>query len=156
MRKNYIVFMLALMLALSFSSLAAAKQGQGPGGGHGPGDGSGFRCPFDDLALTTFDAVVDLVSLPILEVIDSEGNQLTVYAGSFRYWAEQEFDISAGDELTISGAETACPNHEEESICFIAFTIENKTTGETIYLRDENGRPLWRGGGRGGDNRQQK
>jgi len=52
----------------------------------------------------------------------------------------EDFALEVGDEVTVLGF------HEDGE--FKAGTVENLTTGETITLRDETGRPLWAGQGR--------
>ncbi|MDY6874763.1 MAG: hypothetical protein SWK90_00945, partial [Chloroflexota bacterium] len=52
----------------------------------------------------------------------------------------ENFALEVGDEITVVGF------HEDGE--FKAGTVENLTTGETITLRDETGRPMWSGQGR--------
>ncbi|MEA3342023.1 MAG: hypothetical protein U9R15_18825, partial [Chloroflexota bacterium] len=49
------------------------------------------------------------------------------------------FELAVGDEITVVGF------HEDGE--FKAGSVENLTTGESITLRDETGRPLWAGRG---------
>ena len=50
------------------------------------------------------------------------------------------FALEVGDEVSVTGF------YEDGE--FKAGTVENLTTGETIVLRDEAGRPMWSGQGR--------
>jgi hypothetical protein len=67
----------------------------------------------------------------------SEGEVL-VGMGQAGYW--EDFALEIGDEVLVTGF------YEDGE--FKAGTVENLTTGETIVLRDETGRPMWAGNGR--------
>jgi len=67
----------------------------------------------------------------------SEGEVL-VGMGQAAYW--EDFALEIGDEVSVLGF------YEDGE--FKAGTVENLTTGETIVLRDEAGRPMWAGNGR--------
>ena len=66
---------------------------------------------------------------------------LEVHSGPQWYWEEQGYQLNVGDELRV----TAIADDGELE----AGQIENQTTGQRIELRDETGRPLWAGRGRG-------
>ena len=77
-------------------------------------------------------------------IVDSEitiqtaEGQVLVGMGQSAY--REGFALEDGDEITVIGF------HEDGE--FKAGTVENLTTGETIVLRDETGRPMWSGQGR--------
>ncbi len=81
--------------------------------------------------------------MPSLEVKTAEGKAWRVWLGSMRYLVEQNFNPKAGQEASARGFESA-----ENELTAISVTLtEGK---QTIRLRDEQGRPLWRGRYRGG------
>lgn len=67
---------------------------------------------------------------------------LTVNLGAEWYTGRSNFTLTAEDEVEITG-------YEEDGV-FQVVRIVNQTTGETLSLRDETGRPLWAGQGRRG------
>ena len=70
--------------------------------------------------------------------IQTAEGQVLVGMGQSAY--REGFELKVGDEITVLGF------HEDGE--FKAGTVENLTTGETITLRDETGRPMWAGQGR--------
>jgi len=70
----------------------------------------------------------------------AEANALTLHTGPEWYWEANDYQVSIGDELKVSGF-----YHEDE---FEIGQIENLTSGQLITLRDSDGRPLWAGQGR--------
>ena len=123
----------------------AAAQGQGAFGGAGAFDGSGrnsgagqgrnetVRAPFEWETLTGKVTAVD----DEITIQTAEGNVL-IGMGQSAY--REGFALEVGDEITVLGF------HEDGE--FKAGTVENLTSGETIVLRDETGRPMWSGRGR--------
>jgi len=69
--------------------------------------------------------------------IQTAEGEVLVGMGQSAYW--ESFGLAVGDEITVTGY------HEDGE--FKAGTVENLTTGETIVLRDETGRPMWAGRG---------
>ncbi len=86
-------------------------------------------------AVVAVDAEMLTVQLP-------DGNQLIVDGRAWRYVQEQGFAISVGDEVTLIGF---FENGDLE-----VGQIDDYTSGQTVSIRDESGRPLWAGRGRGG------
>jgi hypothetical protein len=70
--------------------------------------------------------------------IQTAEGQVLVGMGQSAY--REGFALEVGDEITVLGF------YEDGE--FKAGTVENLTTGETIVLRDETGRPMWAGQGR--------
>jgi len=64
-----------------------------------------------------------------------------VHSGPQWYWEEQGYQVNVGDELRVTAI--------ADDGGLEAGQIENQTTGQRIELRDETGRPLWAGRGRG-------
>ena len=66
---------------------------------------------------------------------------MKVYLGSMRYLMAQGFNPKLGDEIAVKGYKM---NGD-----IVAATVTLPADNKTIRLRDESGRPLWRGGMRG-------
>jgi len=81
--------------------------------------------------------------MPSLEVKGADGRTWRVWLGSMRYLVEQGFNPKAGQQVTAKGREK--PGAEE----LMAYVVSLPETKQTIRLRDESGKPLWRGGRRG-------
>jgi hypothetical protein len=76
-----------------------------------------------------------------LTVDTAEQGELTLDLGMPGFASEQGVAFNPGDQVTITGF--------EENGMFQAGQIDNETTGESLLLRDPNGRPLWAGRGQG-------
>jgi hypothetical protein len=119
-------------------------QRQGAFGGAGASDGnrrsSGVGQGRNETVLTV---EWETLTGPVI-AIDSEvtiqtaEGEVLVGMGQSGYW--ESFGLEVGDELSVAGF------HEDGE--FKAGTVENLTTGETIVLRDEAGRPMWARQGR--------
>jgi hypothetical protein len=79
--------------------------------------------------------------MPSIVVKDGSSRQWTVRLGSIRYLIAQDFNPRAGEIVNVRG-------YGQESGEVIAISVECPQTGKKITLRGEDGRPLWRGGGR--------
>jgi hypothetical protein len=77
-----------------------------------------------------------------LTVDTAEQGELTLALGNPGFASEQGVAFNPGDQVTITGF--------EENGMFQAGQVDNETTGESLLLRDPNGRPLWAGRGQGG------
>ncbi len=79
--------------------------------------------------------------MPFLDV-EIDGKSAKVYLGSMRYLMQNNFNPKAGERIKVTGFRRA------EDIIATSVTLipENKT----LRLRDEDGRPLWQCGRRGG------
>jgi hypothetical protein len=71
----------------------------------------------------------------------ADGTTAEVGGGPSFYWEAQGYKVSSGENMRVRG-------FVEEGE-FKAGTVENLTSGQTIALRDETGRPLWAGRGMG-------
>jgi hypothetical protein len=80
--------------------------------------------------------------MPSLEVKAPDGQIWRVWLGSMRYLVEQGFNPRAGQQVTAKGLKK--PGAEE----LTAYVVSLPEMRQTIRLRDESGRPLWRGGPR--------
>ncbi len=77
-----------------------------------------------------------------LTVDTTERGRLDLWLGRVGFAGQQGITFTAGDTVTVLGFDA--PNGQ-----FQAGEITNSTTGQTLYLRDPNGRPLWAGQGQG-------
>ena len=84
--------------------------------------------------------------MPSLEVKTAAGVTWKVWLGSMRYLVEQNFNPKAGQEVSVKGFKEA-----DQEVTASSVTLTE--TKQTIRLRDESGRPVWRGGFRGGRGR---
>ena len=122
-------------------------QGQGPaqgrGQGQGQGQGNGTGVPQQHEWLTLHGSVISFDQQGLV-VNTTEQGQLTLAVGPVWFNGQQEVTFNPGDTVTIQG-------FIGEQDTFVAGQITNETTGQTLLLRDPNGRPLWAGrGGQGG------
>lgn len=82
-----------------------------------------------------------------LIVATTSGSTISVQNRAWWFAQEQGFQVAVGDSLRLSGFLDRI-NGEFETA-----QIENLTSGQSINLRDESGRPLWSGRGRGDNKR---
>jgi hypothetical protein len=75
----------------------------------------------------------------LLQVRLEDGNLLEVSRRAWWYAQDQGFSASIGDQLTLTGF--------IEGDEFETTELENLTTGFSVSIRDENGKPLWAGKG---------
>jgi hypothetical protein len=72
-------------------------------------------------------------------VVNVNGTSTNVVLGSMRYLMEQGFNPKAGAEVQVKGYELAAS--------VVAIEVRLPAENVTLKLRDESGRPVWRGGG---------
>ncbi len=82
--------------------------------------------------------------MPVMEVSGARTGPVTVWLGSLRYLMEQKFSPKVGDTVEVKGYSLRNQDQEEEIVA-----IQVKLGGQVLKLRDENGWPVWRGGGPG-------
>jgi hypothetical protein len=123
-------------------------QGQGQGGGNGQGQGQGGGngqsqgTPVQHTWVTLQGTVTAFDGQQTLTVDTAERGQLNLWLGRVGYASQQGVTFNSGDAVTILGFDGT--NGQ-----FQAGEITNDATGQTLYLRDPNGRPLWAGQGQG-------
>lgn len=69
--------------------------------------------------------------------IETTTGDIVIGMGQAAFW--QDFALKIGDEISVTGY------HEDGE--FKAGSVENRTSGATITLRDTSGRPMWAGRG---------
>jgi hypothetical protein len=129
------------------SECEASGSGQGRGGygrqgsEDAPGDQTGTGQADVEGWLTLQGTIVSVDPNALVAQIDS-GQQVTVENRAWWFAQEQGFSAQVGDQVMLIGF--------YEGDHFEVGRIENATNGQTVRLRDENGRPLWAGRGRRG------
>jgi hypothetical protein len=128
----------------------------GRGGQNGPGGGTdatdqgrqGRPTQSSGAALGTekavsadeWETVRGIATLTDHEVtVQTTDGEVIVGLGQAQYREEVGFTIDTGDEIVVNGF--------DEDGEFKACTVDNLTTGTSIVLRDEGGRPMWAGRG---------
>jgi hypothetical protein len=112
-----------------------AGQGQG-----GQGNGTGVSQAMADREWTTLSGTVNSQTQQGLVVDTAEMGRITLQMGPPWFSADQDITFNPGDAVSIVG-------FVGEGNTFQAGEVTNETTGQTLHLRDPNGRPLWAGRG---------
>jgi len=113
----------------------------GEGNAEAPGDGTGTGQAQVDEWLTLAGSVVSVDADELLVQTD-DGQQILIDGRAKRFLDELGFTAQGGQRLQLTGF------YEDGD--FEVGTVDNITTGQTVQIRDESGRPLWAGGGRRG------
>lgn len=123
---------------------STASGGRGYGGqgrNTALGDGTGTGQAQVDAWLTLQGTVVSIDSNALVVQVPG-GEEIVVENRPWWFAQEQGFVAEEGDELAVVGF------YEDEA--FEAGRLDNLTTGLSVPIREESGRPLWAGGGRRG------
>jgi hypothetical protein len=83
------------------------------------------------------------VTSDAMVVQTTDGQEIIVEGRAWRFIQEQGFQVQTGDSLTLTGF------YEGEEL-EVGKIEKGGSNGQTILVRDENGRPMWAGGGRRG------
>jgi hypothetical protein len=119
------------------------RQGQQGDQGNSSGQGQGSGVPqAADHEWVTLTGEVVAADQQGLTVATEAAGQLNLAMGPAWFAGQQAISFDSGDVVTIIG-------FEGEEGMFQAGQITNDTTGDTLHLRDPNGRPLWAGQGQG-------
>jgi hypothetical protein len=118
-------------------SVAANEGGRGGGKGNGEGSEPFVEGESDHLG-EIFLGVVTEVAEDVVNIEVSDGDVIVVEGRAWSYAKENGYVLQAGDEVRLEGF------YEDDE--FKVSSIENLTTGESLLLRDANGRPSWAGG----------
>jgi hypothetical protein len=106
-----------------------------------PGDGTGTGQAQVEEWLT-LQGTVASVNADSLVVQTTGGEQVTVDNRAWWFAQDQGFTAQAGDQVTVVGF------YEDGDL--EVGQIDDLTSGQTVSIRDESGRPLWAGRGRRG------
>ncbi len=74
---------------------------------------------------------------------------VTVILGPWSFWEKQVITLTKNQDITITGS---LAQGKDGALYLFAQRLENRTTGETVLLRSESGKPLWSRGGSGTQN----
>lgn len=119
--------------------LWTAQGGPGSGGlGECHGGGAG---PVD---IVTTEGVVVAMNLgfslqyPSITIARADGSKVTLVLGPYRYLVENGFEIAMGHRVRAEAFLTTWPDNT-----YAVVLLENLTTGVTLTLRTDDGKPLW-------------
>jgi len=77
--------------------------------------------------------------------VTTQQGVVTVLLGPWDYWQQQNFTVSRGQDVSITGSRA---QGKDGSLYLFAQKLDNKTSGTSITLRAETGSPFWsRSGG---------
>jgi hypothetical protein len=144
-------------VATTAGTTAATLEGQGPGTGPSrgqggisgqsqgnapvdvPGDGTGTGQAQVDEWVTLNGTVLSATADEMI-VNTTDGQQILVDGRAWRFAQEQAFMAQVGDSVNLTGF------YEDGD--FEVGQIDDLSSGKSVSLRDESGRPLWAGRGR--------
>lgn len=89
--------------------------------------------------LLTFTGTVSNVAAPNFTLTTSDGQTIPAQLGNLNYLTSIGLTLSEGETVTVVG-------YWDTSASFAVQQITLASTGQTYSLRDNLGRPLWRGG----------
>ncbi|MDD3580458.1 MAG: DNA-binding protein [Desulfobacca sp.] len=154
MKLNKLTGLLIFTLVLGLTGpVLAQPRGAGAGAGKGPKAGR-----FYDLnTVTTIKGTVEsLETLPSVGrrggkgmewqglVLKTDKETINVHLGPVGYASEQGVEPKVGDTIEVTGSKIT---RDQKTVLLAA---EVKANDKILKLRDEQGRPLWRGWRRGG------
>jgi hypothetical protein len=116
----------------------SAQQGGGNGRGQGEASQAQPEPQADHSDWQTIEGTVLETSELVIET--AEGQTVQIGLGPSHYREGQGFVLEVGEEVSVSGY------YEDEE--FRAGQVVKLATGESILLRDADGRPMWAGRGR--------
>ena len=118
---------------------------QGGNGGQGRQNAQGDRTGSGEAKVNEWlliEGTVVSVDENTLVVQTTAGTQVRVENRAWWFAQEQGFSAQSGDQVTLTGF--------YEGADFEVGQIANDTSNQIVLIRDETGRPLWAGFGRGG------
>jgi hypothetical protein len=101
------------------------------------GQGQGQAQVTDWLTLT---GVVEQINESTLSIGLASDKPIIVEGRPWRFAQEQGFAARVGDKVSLTGF--------YDGEVFEVGQLTNATSDQTIYIREDNGRPFWAGGGR--------
>jgi len=119
------------------------SQGHGQGRGQGRGQaGNAGAGQANVEAWIVLTGTVQGVDSSALVVETSEGQEIVVEGRAWSFAQESGFEAQSGDQVELTGF--------YEDTNFEVGQIRDLSSGQSVTLRQESGRPLWAGGGRRG------
>jgi hypothetical protein len=145
MKKITVFWVMVISLALAAPALAQP----GPGGGMGGGMGPMLYNPQTVITLTgQVEKLEELTmgrNMAFREaILKTDQASLKVHLGPAWFLDEKKFAIKVGDTVSATGSKVTLNNQP------VLIAREVTVNGATLKLRDDQGRPVWRGMGRGG------
>jgi hypothetical protein len=98
----------------------------------------------------TLQGTVMSVDADTLVMETDNGEQVSVENRAWWFAQEQGFSAQVGDQVTLVGFYEGDDPSTGSELRFEVGRIDDVTQGQTVLVRDENGRPLWAGRGRRG------
>ncbi|MBN1976666.1 MAG: hypothetical protein JW918_04615 [Anaerolineae bacterium] len=123
------------------NSVAAAPSNSGGKGAGAAGESKGDG---ESYAATEWITVTGEVTSFVDDelTIQTPDGEVVMHLGPEWYWEVEGVALNLGDEVEVTGF------YEGDE--FEVAGVENLTTGESVVLRDDSGRPMWAGRGRRG------
>ena len=115
-------------------------------GGSGNGNGTGSAAQVQAEDWITLTGTIGNVTSGAVTLNVDDGTVLDLQMGRPDFWQSQGITLSVDDPVEVLGFWSGTQ--------FMAGDIRKTETGETIMLRDPNGRQLWAGPGRNGNSGQ--
>jgi hypothetical protein len=118
-------------------------QGQGQGQSQGQGQAQGEvqgEVQAEVADWLTLAGVVEQIDESMLVVGPDSGESITVEGRPWRFAQEQGFTAALGDNVILTGF--------YDGELFEVGQLTNASSDQITYIREDNGRPLWAGGGR--------
>jgi hypothetical protein len=81
----------------------------------------------------------------VMIILGQGSGKLSVVAAPAWYWSDGGISVKPKDELVVTGSKA---QGKDGNIYLIGRVITNQSDSESITLRDESGKPAWRGGAR--------
>jgi hypothetical protein len=128
-------------------------QNSNPGGygGQGRRDAPGDQTGTGQANLEewlTLQGTVVRVDADTLVVQTTSGEKVSVENRAWWFAQEQGFSTRVGNQVTLVGFYEGDDPSTSSGLCFEVGQIDDTINGQTVLVRDENGRPLWAGRGR--------
>jgi hypothetical protein len=133
---------------LGTGSDQGVQAGEQPGGGYGgqnDGQGGGLAAsggnPQAEVSeWVTLQGVVESVSTDSVVITAATGEAIILDGRAWSFAQEAGFTVQSGDEVTLTG-------FYDDGELEIGY-VEDVTSGQSIQLREQSGRPAWAGNGR--------
>jgi hypothetical protein len=117
--------------------------------GEAPGDRTGTdQAQVDEWV--TLDGVVLSVDSDELVVQTTDGQEILIDGRPWQFTQEQALAVQVGDQVTLLGFYEDVDPSTSSGHSFEVGQIYNISSGQTVTIREDSGRPLWAGGGRRG------
>jgi hypothetical protein len=153
MKPGRLLFTVVFLFVAHFSCVTNAPAFWGFGeDASGEKSGLDFDSGYDRNTETTVKGtVVSLESGPgkgpvLIAVRQTDGTVVHVVAAPQWFWSDRGIDAKPNDTLEAAGSKA---QGRDGKIYLISRVIINHTDKESVTLRDDAGRPAWRGGSRG-------